>query len=58
MSAQLAKIAHNLVSAAPLRGAEAEAVVAVKQWLARIAQGELVVGEPVKAPEPFPEDLK
>jgi hypothetical protein len=47
MSSQLAKFAHDLVSAAPIRGADAEAVANVKQWLAQIAQGKLVVGAPV-----------
>lgn len=48
MSIPLSKIAHDLVSSAPIRGADAETVAAVKRWLEQINRGELVVGAPVQ----------
>lgn len=54
MSQQLAKLAFDLVSAAPICGADAENTAAVKQWLRQIGSGQLVVGAPVppKAEKP------
>ncbi len=47
MNQQLASAALQLVNAAPTRGADAENVAAVKQWLRQIAAGQLAVGKPV-----------
>ncbi len=59
MHTQLAKMAQDLVNAAPTRGVDAENVVAVKQWLRQIAAGQLVVGQPaVKKPRKAPEPAK
>jgi hypothetical protein len=46
MQTQLAKMAFDLVCGAPIRGADAENVAAVKRWLQQIGSGQLVVGTP------------
>lgn len=45
----MAKLALEFVNRTPTRGEEAEAVVAVKQWLQQINAGQLVVGAPVQS---------
>jgi hypothetical protein len=47
MSKQLANFALQLVNTAPTRGADAENVASLKQWLREIEAGRLVVGAPV-----------
>lgn len=50
MQNQLAQAAYAFIERAPMKGAEAETAAAVKQWLRRIAAGELTVFEPPKVP--------
>jgi hypothetical protein len=59
MHSQLAKMAQDLVNAAPIRGVDAENTAAVKQWLRQIASGQLVVSQPkLKKPRKAPEPTK
>jgi hypothetical protein len=48
MQTKLAELAFNLICTAPTKGADAEAVTAVKQWLKQIGSGQLVVAPPKK----------
>ncbi len=60
MHLQLAKLAFDLVNAAPIHGADAENVTAVKRWLQQIGNGQLIVSAPVppKAKKPKTEAPK
>ncbi len=52
MHNKYAEFALNLVNVAPIKGAEAESVAAVKRWLQQIGNGQLVVSQPkVKKPK-------
>ena len=48
MHTKFAELAFSLVCMAPTKGADAEAVAAVKQWLKQIGSGQLVVAPPKK----------
>lgn len=52
MNQQLAALALSLVNNSPIRGADAENTATVKRWLAQIAEGKLVVGQPVPEKPP------
>lgn len=59
MHTQFADLAYKLIENSPTRGADAENVAAVRQWLRQIGKGELVVGAPVKKkPRKAPEAAK
>lgn len=50
MHAKFAELAFNLVNLAPIKGADAEGVAQLKQWLRQIGNGQLIVTEPPAAP--------
>jgi hypothetical protein len=53
MHTKFAELAFNLVNVASIKGADAEGVAALKQWLKQIGNGQLVVAppKPAKAPK-------
>jgi hypothetical protein len=52
MQTKLAELALHLANVAPIKGADAEGVVAVKQWLKQIVNGQLtVIPKPPEAPQ-------
>lgn len=54
---RMAKMTLEFVNRAPMNGNEAEAVVAVKQWLQQIGSGQLIVGAPVQPKARKPENI-
>jgi hypothetical protein len=52
MHTKFAELAFNLVNVAPIKGADAEGVAAVKRWLQQIGNGQLIVSEPPKPVDP------